>query len=183
MIFLTQQRFSWKSCYNWFPVSLFLISLDQLCKSWILSSLPYRAYAELFPGVFLTQVFNEGVAFSLFADGHYRTWLAIVLLTVVLNAGLFLAVGYTKLYGRLYGASVCLLLAGGVSNMIDRVCYGAVVDYITLIFQGYYWPTIFNLADVYVTFGTLMLFYWSSQTSLLRAQQSPVDEDVVSSSC
>ena len=180
---ITQERFSWQSCYHWLPVSLFLISLDQLCKNWILSSLPYRSYAELFPGVLLTQVFNEGVAFSLFADGHYQTWLAIVLLTVAMNAGLFLAVGYTKACGRLYGVSVCLMLAGGVSNMIDRVCYGAVVDYITLFFQGYYWPTIFNLADVYVTFGMLMLLYWSSYSALLREEQSSADEDVVSSSC
>ena len=180
---ITQEGFSWQSCYNWLPVSLFLISLDQLCKNWILSSLPYRSYSELVPGVLITQVFNEGVAFSLFADGHYRTWLTILLLTVMMNAGLFLAVGYTKVCGRLYGLSVCLLLAGGVSNMIDRICYGAVVDYITLFFQGYYWPTIFNLADVYVSFGTLILFYWSTQSSLFRAEQPSTDEDVVSTSC
>ena len=157
--------FSWQSCYNWLPISLFLISLDQLCKNWILSSLAYRSFSELLPGVLITQVFNEGIAFSLFADGQYRTMVAILGLTLLMNVALLLAVGYTKTCGRLYGFSVCLLLAGGVSNMIDRVCYGAVVDYITLFFHGYYWPTIFNLADGYVTFGAFLLFFWSYRST------------------
>jgi len=50
-----------------------------------------------------------------------------------------------------------LVITGGLSNLMDRLCYGAVVDYMLLNVLGIQWPTIFNLADMWICLGCLLL--------------------------
>ena len=154
-------KFSWSSCYSWMPFVLCLVALDQICKCWVLKTFTLGSFTQLLPGLYITQVLNTGIAFSLFAGGYGVPFVLIVLLTLCINILIALALGFSGGRHYAYGLSLACLLGGGLSNLIDRVCYGAVIDYIYLSYAGISWPTIFNIADVLVCIGAALLFLLS----------------------
>ena len=135
--------------------------LDQWTKLSIVDHFYYGERLAVIPGLFdLTHVRNPGGAFSLFADGPFEwrmfffvgaTLLAIVLLTV------FLVRHEGK--DRLIPLSLGLVMAGAVGNMIDRLAYGEVIDFIDVhLWSGYTWPT-FNIADGAIVLGVGFLLF------------------------
>lgn len=138
-----------------------LVLIDQLVKYWVLEALDTDQVVSLLPWLHLYRVWNSGVAFSLFASQDSTA----VMLLLLITGGLLMALwGYCLqmlVYSKnLHRTMVLLLLcAGGFANWIDRVMYGAVLDYIYLHYSGWYWPTIFNLADVYISIGCVYYLY------------------------
>ena len=72
-----------------------------------------------------------------------------------------------------------LVITGALSNLIDRICYKAVVDYIVISVGTWTWPTIFNLADVFISVGCLMLCVL--QLSSKKSQASVAQEKKIHS--
>ncbi|MDG2334606.1 MAG: signal peptidase II [Myxococcota bacterium] len=137
------------------------VVLDQWTKRTIVEHFYYGERLEVVPGLFdLTHVRNPGGAFSLFADGPFEwrmfffvgaTILAIILLTV------FLVQHEGQDY--LIPVSLGLVMAGAVGNMIDRLAYGEVIDFIDVhLWSGYIWPT-FNIADSAIVLGVGLLLF------------------------
>jgi signal peptidase II len=134
------------------------VALDQLSKRWAELTLVSRPFVALVPG-YLDFRFtrNTGAFFSLGGDlpAGPRRWLLIAASTLVLwlIAGL-----YRKAAGQLrLRWALCLLSSGAVGNLIDRVRYGSVVDFVHLHFgSAFHWAT-FNLADVWITAGLVLL--------------------------
>ena len=153
---------------KYLTIVLFLAVVDQLLKHWVLFSIPEQSFNEIFPGVFLTNAFNQGVAFSLFSDGLALTRFLIIAAMVSINIVLLYALGCSDCEDNYYFLSITLILSGGISNLLDRLFYGAVLDYIHLSYAGFSWPTIFNFADVCICLGGILLFYLSRNHTLYQ---------------
>ncbi|MBQ8498696.1 signal peptidase II [Chlamydia sp.] len=97
--------------------------------------------------------FNEGAAFGLFA--HYKTPLLIFRICVIVGLALFLGIKYKSLHSRTRVA-LTLILAGALGNVGDILFQGKVVDFLAFNYYSWSFPS-FNLADVFISIGTLLL--------------------------
>ena len=140
-----------------FSVAGLVLILDQLSK-WVASrELPMRVI-ELLPNFFdLQLVHNAGAAFGLFA-GWAPLWRLGLLTGVALVATGFvvLLLHRTQLLWNVLALG--LVLGGAVGNLIDRIRFGWVVDFIHLHWHDLSWP-VFNLADSAISVGVVMLLF------------------------
>ena len=142
--------------------ALLIIVLDQLTKAWILS-LPDVAsieqipvgyvFAEVFPPILrFTFVQNTCVSFGLFGGGEARWGLTIF--SVLVSGAL--AWWATRADRRLLITAIGLVIGGALGNVIDRVRFGYVVDFIDVSGTGVF-PWVFNVADSAITIGVVLL--------------------------
>lgn len=123
-------------------------ALDQLTKLIVLSRLSYGASVTLLGPVDITLVRNPGGAFGLF-----QTWaVPLTVVSVAVVTGIVVISRKGCPLSPLVGTALALQLGGASGNLIDRLRLGHVVDFINLRV----WP-IFNLADVSITIGILLL--------------------------
>ncbi|MBQ6856159.1 MAG: signal peptidase II [Lachnospiraceae bacterium] len=130
-----------------------LTAVDQFIKMQVIMNLKPVGTIGLIPKLLeLTYVENFGVAFG-FLSG--LSWLIIALTVVVLIGMLFFVLRY-KHHTFLSYASCILIIAGGIGNVIDRIAFGYVVDYIHVMF----FPYVFNFADCCVVVGAVLFAVW-----------------------
>ena len=135
-------------------VILCTIVVDQLTKSWVVESLRLYESREIIPNFFnLVYVTNSGAAFSLLANVD-SPWRHYFFLGVGGLAMVGLTVAYWKLRGvnRYYSLALALIAGGAAGNLIDRIRFGAVIDFLDLYVSGYHWPA-FNVADSAICVG------------------------------
>lgn len=136
-----------------------VVLLDQLSKLLVLRFMPLHSGIEIIPGFFdLTHVHNTGAAFSLLAgaDPAWRRLFFICMSFVGLGV---ISYAYRKTQsGDLWQKSALALLFGGaLGNLIDRLRFGEVVDFLDVYVGAHHWPT-FNIADSAITVGAILLF-------------------------
>jgi signal peptidase II len=145
--------------WRWFLLALVLVGLDQLLKFVVVRTLTYGTPVEVLPFFSLYLTYNPGAAFSFLATASgWQRWFFIA---VALGASLLIS--YLLLKHRANGflcLALALVLGGAVGNLIDRVLFGAVVDFVLLHWRQYHWPA-FNLADSCITVGAALLI-WDS---------------------
>jgi signal peptidase II len=108
------------------------------------------------PGFFnLTHVRNRGAAFSLLS-GAPAAFRSVFFITITLIAVAVIAVLIRKAHERLLVVSFSLIASGAVGNVIDRIRYGEVVDFIHWYIRSYSWPS-FNIADSAISVGVALL--------------------------
>jgi signal peptidase II len=138
-----------------FVFALLVVVLDQLTKAWIVSGLDLREVGRvniLPPVLNFTWVENRGVSFGLFGDGSARWMLSLFSIVV---AGIL---GWWALRAdrRLLITAIGLVMGGALGNVIDRIRFGFVVDFID--FSGTkVFPWVFNVADSAITIGVVLL--------------------------
>jgi signal peptidase II len=133
---------------------LFVVLADQLTKLWIMNSLPLFGKRIIIPGFFnLVHVTNTGAAFGLLA-GEHALWRQVFFIVVALVAltAIFFAYHQVRTKGLLFTGAVGLIAGGALGNLIDRIRFGAVVDFLDFYIQNYHWPA-FNVADSAITVG------------------------------
>lgn len=127
--------------------------IDRLTKHWILHHLEGEQKINSF--LSFDFVINRGISWSMF---HSEADSAFYLLTFVITLVLIFLVAYA--YRRLRNQKVIigevLILAGGFSNIIDRIKYNGVIDFIVLSYQSFTWP-VFNIADVCIVLGVFIM--------------------------
>jgi signal peptidase II len=134
-------------------LALGVIGLDASTKEAALMYLE-GGVVPVLPVLNLTLGFNRGVSFGMFAADGAQGWWAIALLTLaVCSVVAWLWHKSQRLLDRLGYAAI---LGGALGNLVDRVPDGAVTDFIDLYAGGWHFPT-FNLADVAITAGVVML--------------------------
>ena len=139
----------------------FAISLafDQITKSLVVATLSFTDRVSVIEGFFyLTHVRNPGAAFSLFANAPAEIRAPFFIGTTLIAIGLIISF-YRKLSpgDRLSALALGLILGGAVGNLLDRLVYGAVVDFLRLqLWAGYTWPD-FNVADSSIVVGVALL--------------------------
>ena len=135
--------------------AILIIVVDQLTKAWVLSGLDLRELGRVpvWPPILnFTWVENRGVSFGLFGDGSAR-WMLSVFSVVV--AGI-LGWWALKADRRLLVTSIGLIMGGAIGNVIDRIRFGFVVDFLDFSGTGVF-PWVFNVADSAITIGVILL--------------------------
>lgn len=142
----------------WLMLSALVVVVDQVTK-WMAEAwlTPYEAIPVI-PMFNLTLAYNTGAAFSFLSDaGGWQRWF-FILLTVVVIVVLLAWLWGLKREERLHAIALSLILGGAVGNLIDRILYAHVIDFIDVYYSSYHWP-IFNIADSAITIGVAMLIY------------------------
>ena len=133
-----------------------IVVFDQATKYWVLSNFHPYERLDLLPVFALTLVFNEGAAFSFLSDaGGWQRWLFISLSTII-SIVLVAWLARLKATERMSGVALALVLGGAVGNLVDRVRYGYVVDFIDVHWEQWHWPA-FNIADSAIVIGVFIL--------------------------
>lgn len=151
--------------------AVLLVAIDQIIKLLVVNHLKPVGSVTVIDNLFnLTYVENTGMAFGLLSQ---QRWIFILLTTVVMII-LVIALFKLKNQSRLFYISVALLVGGGIGNLIDRVAYGYVIDYISLSF----FPPVCNFADYCVTAGVIIfLIYLFFYTDFLKGDDKKVKKD------
>ncbi len=141
---------------RWLILSVLVLVADQATKQWVLAALqPYEVIPVL-PVFNLTLVFNEGAAFSFLATASgWQRWFFIGL-ALVITVVLVVWLARLKPHERLSAAGLSLVAGGAVGNLIDRLVYGHVVDFLDFYWRSWHWPA-FNVADSAITVGVALL--------------------------
>jgi len=138
-------------------LALTVIVVDQVAKYWILAdvNLPLRMTMKLIGPVYLTMVWNPGVSFiGGFFQAHKELvrWL---LAAFSISVAIFLTAWVRKAERPLFALSIGLVIGGAIGNVIDRIRFGAVVDFIDV--SRLHFPWVFNVADSAITIGICLL--------------------------
>jgi signal peptidase II len=142
--------------YLW--LALIVILLDQGTKFLVLQSFRPYEVLQLLPVFNLTLVFNEGAAFSFLSDaGGWQRWFFIVLAIVV---SLVLVVWIARLqeHEKLTALALSLVVGGAIGNVIDRILYGHVVDFLDFHWEHLHYPA-FNVADSAIFVGVILMLW------------------------
>lgn len=137
-------------------IIVLIVGLDQLTKYLGKIWLPYAEIIQVFPGFDLLRVHNAGAAFSFLNDaGGWQRW---ILAGVSLLVSLGIAIWLWRLPRKqvLLSLALSLILAGAVGNLIDRVLWGFVVDFISVYYAQWRFAT-FNVADAAISIGAALL--------------------------
>lgn len=129
-------------------------ALDLVAKAWARAALePYGPPNDFLPFVSLRLTFNEGVSFSMFAAEGAAARLILLALTACVTVAVGVYAFRSKGWQR---ASLAMVVAGALGNLIDRAARGSVTDFLGLHFGDWY-PFVFNLADVWISLGVCLL--------------------------
>jgi len=141
---------------RWFWLAAAVIVADQLTKWLILGYFDSRApRVELTGFLNLVLVFNKGAAFSLFASAP--GWQTPLLISFALVAAAIVSVLIVRNpERRLLCLGLALILGGALGNLVDRVRFGHVVDFLDFHAMGWHWPA-FNVADSAISVGAVIL--------------------------
>ncbi len=146
---------------------------DQLTKLWVVHNL--HETLPVIPGFFnLILVYNKGAAFGILS-GLPPLWRQIFFISISVAALTALIIMQYKLGPRhvLYSVSFGLISGGALGNMIDRLRWGAVADFLDFYIGKYHWPA-FNVADSGITVGIalfLLLQFWEERKAARRTTQ------------
>jgi signal peptidase II len=140
---------------RWLGVSALVIVLDQMSKAWITSHFGYGEILVVLSVFNLVLVHNTGAAFSFLSDaGGAQRWLFSIIAIV---ASVWI-VWLLRRHGTqpLFALALSMILGGALGNLIDRIAYGYVVDFLQFHWDEHFFPA-FNLADSAITCGAFLL--------------------------
>jgi signal peptidase II len=137
-------------------ITLSVIAMDQITKYMIVTSFNTYDSIEIFPFLNIVNVRNTGAAFGMFRGLGSGFFIVISLAAIIFVVNLIMRNAYNFI-------GLSLILGGAVGNLIDRLFYGKVVDFIDFSIGNFHWPA-FNVADSSLTTGIGIILI----TSLLK---------------
>lgn len=140
---------------GWLALAGAVIALDQLTKALVMAAFRLGEGVALTGFFNLVFVFNSGAAFSFLADaGGWQKWFFVVL---ALGVSAWLTAMLRQSAGdRLLASALTLILGGALGNVIDRLRFDAVVDFLDFHWAGWHFPA-FNVADSAITVGVALM--------------------------
>lgn len=146
---------------SWLGLSALLIVADQWSKAWATASLVYRQSVPVIDGFWnWTLVHNYGAAFSFLSDaGGWQRWF-FGSLALVISGVLAVLLARTPRADWRTALPFALVIAGALGNLVDRVRFGYVVDFVDWYAGSYHWPA-FNVADSAIVVGAVLLVLFS----------------------
>ncbi|MEM7691132.1 MAG: signal peptidase II [Pseudomonadota bacterium] len=147
----------------WYILATLIFALDQASKAVVLAELAYAVPVNVFFWFDFTLHYNRGAAFSFLSDaGGWQRWLFTALASIV---SLVLVVWLRRVPKDQWSLALglALVLGGAVGNLVDRIRLGYVVDFISVHYGSWYFPT-FNVADAAISVGAFFIIVDSFQS-------------------
>jgi len=141
---------------KWLWLSVLAIVLDQGSKLTVDNLMQLYQSIPVLPYFNLTYVHNTGAAFSFLSEaGGWQRWF-FAGLAVLISTGITVWLAKLKPQETLLAIALALVLGGAVGNLIDRLAYGYVIDFIDVYYENWHWPA-FNIADSAITLGVVLM--------------------------
>ena len=144
------------SSSKWYVLlALGVLIADQMTKWWAQMSLPMAQAIKVTDFLNWFLIYNPGAAFSLLsqADGWQRWFFTVI---GIVAAVVIIWLLQKNTHYRPFCLALSLILGGAIGNVLDRLLYGAVVDFIDVHYDGWHWPA-FNIADSAISIGATLI--------------------------
>lgn len=139
-------------------LAIAVVLLDQGSKWFVTKTLEYGETLSVFPSFSFTLRHNSGAAFSFLTEaGGWQRWFFVGIAAVV-SAIIFIWLGRLSRQDKVEALGLSLILGGALGNVIDRLFYGYVVDFILVYYKDWQYPA-FNIADMAISFGVFFFIY------------------------
>jgi signal peptidase II len=141
---------------RWLWLTLLCLVLDQVTKQWVVGAFNLYESFEVLPIFNITYVHNLGAAFSFLADqGGWQRWFFTAIAAI---ASIVFVIWLTKTpkSHTLLGIAFALMLSGAMGNLIDRILFGYVIDFLDFHWSGKHFPA-FNIADSMIFIGAAFM--------------------------
>ncbi|MBA6391658.1 signal peptidase II [Colwellia sp. BRX10-3] len=143
---------------RWIWLTLILLVADQVTKQLVVSNMDLYQSIDILPFFNLTYVHNLGAAFSFLADqGGWQRWF-FTAIAAIASIVFIVWLAKTPKQQALLSVAFALILSGAVGNLIDRVLFGYVIDFIDFYGFGYHFPA-FNIADSTIFIGAALMIF------------------------
>lgn len=132
-----------------------LALVDRVSKWWAFNRLDHSWIFK--PYIHLQLAINRGISWGMLATGKQLPFYAITVLLIIIT-------GYLIWYAHDRAKHQCvifgemLVIMGSISNILDRLVYGGVIDFIVLSYGQWSWP-VFNVADMAIVLGVIIMFF------------------------
>jgi signal peptidase II len=142
---------------RWYALSLLVIVLDQISKWVVLQNVSFGEPIYVAPFWNWVLTYNPGAAFSFLADqSGWQRWFFTAL---AIGVSIWIALELRRhAEDKWLSLALSLVMGGALGNVIDRIRFGAVVDFIQWHVAGFYWPA-FNVADAAISVGAVLLLF------------------------
>jgi len=138
-----------------FVIIILIFLLDLISKNYALNDLLINHSVIINNYLNLTLAFNYGAAFSFLSDaGGWQRWFFIIFSFLVIFVIAYILINDKDTQYIAYS----FVIGGALGNLYDRIVYGYVIDFIEIHYNNFYWP-IFNIADVAISIGIILLLY------------------------
>ncbi len=157
---------------RWLWLTIILLITDQVTKQLVASTFDYRETLAVLPFFNLTYVHNPGAAFSFLADqGGWQRWF-FTAIAAIASVVFIVWMAKTPKEQKLLSIAFALILSGALGNLIDRVLFGYVIDFLDFHWAGYHFAA-FNVADSMIFIGAALMI-------LDSFKQDPVSKNLKS---
>tara|TARA_B100001057_G_scaffold362358_1_gene364898 strand:- start:693 stop:1142 length:450 start_codon:yes stop_codon:yes gene_type:complete len=137
---------------NSFFILVFFVFCDLITKFFIKNNFLINESKKVNSFLDIVYIQNYGVSFG-FLSGLVSYWVLVIVGLLVTSLIYYLMI---RSYKRLEKLAYFIIIIGALANIIDRIINSYVVDFISVHYGDFYWPA-FNLADIYITIGIIML--------------------------
>ncbi len=150
------------------------IAIDQISKFIVRANIAQNEIIQLIGDTFImTKVENSGAFLGMGSDlSPTLKWILLLILPVIVLAGVVYYIITNKTLDRLSLIAFCCIIGGGIANVFDRFVYGSVTDFFHIDLGGVFRTGIFNLADMSVSFGMILLIIASFKQKKLEKQNA-----------
>lgn len=143
---------------RWLWLTLIFLVADQVTKQLIVSNMDLYQSIDILPFFNLTYVHNLGAAFSFLADqGGWQRWF-FTAIAAIASIVFIVWLAKTPKQQTLLSVAFALMLSGAMGNLIDRVLFGYVIDFLDFYGFGYHFPA-FNIADSMIFIGAALMIF------------------------
>lgn len=149
---------------SWLWLTLLCLVVDQITKHQVVGSMELYESIQILSFFSITYVHNLGAAFSFLADqGGWQRWFFTAIAAI---ASIVFIIWLAKIPKdkKLLSIAFALLLSGALGNLIDRVLFGYVIDFLDFYIGSYRWPA-FNVADSMIFIGAALMIFDSFKNS------------------
>ena len=137
-------------------LAVLIFIVDQWTKCSIIQHVGLYESRALLPFFNFTLLYNQGSAFSFLSDaGGGQRWFLVVV-NAVISLGVFVWLMHLDPKKRSQSIALALIFGGAMGNIVDRIRYGYVVDFLDFHIHHWHWP-VFNIADAFVCIGAVLL--------------------------
>lgn len=149
---------------NFLITSLSIFFIDFSTKYFLLNFYDLENKGKVFitPFMDFVLVYNPGISYGLFGSGGEIQRAVLIVLSLLIIA--YLIYWIRESNSNFISFGICLIIGGALGNMIDRILYGKVIDFISLHVFDYYWY-VFNIADIAIVSGGISVLIYSAKDS------------------